>query len=455
MGSLAGMLAATGREVTGSDQSVYPPMSTQLERWGIRVIQGYRAENLSHHPDLVVVGNAMSRGNPEIEALLESGLPYVSMPEALEIFFLRDKHPLVIAGTHGKTTTTSLAGWTLTAAGREPSVLVGGVAKDFEGGFRLGKGDLFVIEGDEYDTAFFDKEPKFLHYAPRTAILTSVEFDHADIYRDLAHVREAFRRFAALIPPLGLLTVCSDDAEALAVALTGRCRIVRYGLGNNADLRGTILEISQTGTRFSVTSRREPLGEFTIPLPGAHNVRNALGVIAACLDLGIAPDVAREGMARFGGVARRQEIVGEVNGVLVIDDFAHHPTAVRETIEAVRAQHKGRRLWAIFEPRSNTSRRKVHQQAFVEALAHADLAVIAGVDNPEKVPEAQRLSPERVATQLAERGRDARFIERVDDIVADVVSRAKPGDVLLVMSNGAFGGIHGKLLAALAEREQK
>jgi len=452
MGSLAGMLAATGREVTGSDQAVYPPMSTQLERWGIRVIQGYRSGNLSHRPDLVIVGNVLSRGNPEIEALLESGLPYVSMPEALEIFFLRDKHPLVIAGTHGKTTTTSLAGWALTAAGRDPSVLVGGVAKDFEGGFRLGAGHVFVIEGDEYDTAFFDKAPKFLHYAPRTVILTSVEFDHADIYRDLAHVSEAFRNFVALVPTLGLVAVCSDDPEALAIAITGRCRIVRYGLANHADLRGTILETGPAGTRFSALLRKEPLGDFTIPLPGAHNVRNALGVIAACLDFGVSTDALREGLARFGGVARRQEIVGEVNGVLVVDDFAHHPTAVRETIDAVRAQHKGRRVWAIFEPRSNTSRRKVHQQAFVEALAHADLAIIAGVDNPGKVPEAQRLSPETVAAELADRGHDARFIERLDDIVADVASRAEPGDVLLVMSNGAFGGIHQKLVKRLGEK---
>ena len=452
MGSLAGMFAAAGFEVTGSDQAVYPPMSLQLERWGIRVMQGYRAENLTHRPDLVIVGNAMSRGNPEVEALLEGGLPYVSMPEALRLFFLRGKHAVVVTGTHGKTTTASLAGSVLLSAGRDPSLLVGGVAKDFEGGFRLGKGDPFVIEGDEYDTAFFDKGPKFLHYEPKSAILTSVEFDHADIYRDLDHVRQAFRKFVALIPAMGLLAVCGDDDEALAVALTGRCRILRYGLSDNADLRGKVLGVDRAATRFEAALRREPLGEFAIPLPGAHNVRNALGVMGVCLDLGLTPDEVRSGLARFGGVARRQEERGEAAGVLVIDDFAHHPTAVRETIDAVRERYAGRRVWAIFEPRSNTSRRNIHQAAFVDALARADRAVIAGVDNPAKVPEAERLSPERVAEDLRARGADAEFIEKVDDIVSRVVSRAGPGDVLLVMSNGGFGGIHGKLLAALGAK---
>ncbi len=450
MGSLAGILAAAGFEVTGSDQAVYPPMNVLLERWGIRVMQGYRAENLAHRPDLVIVGNAMSRGNPEIEALIESGLPYVSMPETLRRYFLRDRHPVVIAGTHGKTTTTALAASVLLSAGRDPSLLVGGVAKDFEGGFRLGKGMHFVIEGDEYDTAFFDKGPKFLHYEPRSAILTSVEFDHADIYRDLDHVRAAFRRFVALIPPMGILAVCGDDDEALAAALTGRCRVLRYGLEDNAELRGKVLGVDRAATRFEAVLRRETLGEFTISLPGDHHGRNALGVIGVCLDLGLSPDEVRAGLARFGGVSRRQEERGEAAGVLVIDDFAHHPTAVRETIAAVRARYGGQRVWAIFEPRSNTSRRKIHQEAFVDALAGSDRTVIAGVDNPGKVPEAERLSPERVAEDLRARGRDAEFIEKVDDIVARVVSRAEPGDVLLVMSNGDFGGIHERLLAALA-----
>ena len=452
MGSLAGMLAASGFEVTGSDQAIYPPMSGQLERWGIRVMQGYRAENLAPPPDLVVVGNAMSRGNPEVEALLASGIPYLSMPEALRLFFLKGKHPLVVTGTHGKTTTTAIAARVLLEAGRDPSLLVGGVTRDFEGGFRLGKGDVFVIEGDEYDSAFFDKGPKFLHYEPRSAILTSVEFDHADIYRDLEHVREAFRRFVALIPDLGLLAVCSDDAEALAAALTARCRILRYGLADNADLRGAIVEVGPAVTRFTASLRREPLGEFAIPLPGAHNVRNALGVIGACLDLGIEPGAIRAGLAAFGGVARRQELRGEVSGVAVIDDFAHHPTAVRETLDAVRARYPARRIWGIFEPRSNTSRRNIHQQALVRALEHADVAIIAGVDTPGKVPAPERLDPEVVAAELSERGRDARFIEKVGDIVADVAARARPGDVLLIMSNGGFGGIHEKILAALRAR---
>lgn len=454
MGALACMLASAGRRVTGSDQAIYPPMSTQLERRGIGFMKGYRAENLRGNsdgpPDLVVVGNAMSRGNPEIEALLESGIPYVSMPEALKLLFLEGKHPLVVAGTHGKTTTTSLAAFALLHAGRDPSLLVGGVARDFGGGFRVGCGDVFVIEGDEYDTAFFDKEPKFLHYAPRTAILTSVEFDHADIYRDLDHVCEAFAKFIALIPPEGLLAVCSDDPRALDVSRGARCRRVTYGTGDEASLRGSALAIKPEGTRFEVTRAGEALGSFTVPLAGAHNVRNALGVIAVCLDLGLDANTIREALARFGGVARRQEIKGEAAGVLVIDDFAHHPTALGETIGAMKARYPGRRLWAIFEPRSNTSRRNVHQKAYVRALEGADVAIIAGVDNPDKIPRSERLSPERVASELRDRGCNGRFIARVDDIVAFAADNARPGDVLLVMSNGSFGGIHGKLLDALA-----
>ncbi|MDP3937272.1 MAG: UDP-N-acetylmuramate--L-alanine ligase [Deltaproteobacteria bacterium] len=449
MGALACMLAASGRAVTGSDQAVYPPMSNQLERAGIRIMEGYRLENLSHRPDLVVVGNAMSRGNPEIEALLESGIPYVSMPEALRLYFFAGKHPVVVAGTHGKTTTTSLAASVLAHAGRDPSLLVGGIARDFDGGFRLGMGEAFVLEGDEYDTAFFDKEPKFLHYAPRTAILTSVEFDHADIYRDLDHVREAFRRFVATIPEAGLLAVCADDPEARAIAQGASCRVLPYGLSEGSALRGKVREIGPVLTRFEAEREGTPLGEFAIPLPGAHNVRNALGVLAACLELGLGVNEIRAGLARFGGVARRQEVRGEAGGVLVIDDFAHHPTAIRETVAAIRARYPARRLWALFEPRSNTSRRNVHQKEYVDALEGADVTIIAGVENPGKIPDAERLSPDRIAADLRDRGRDAHYIGQVEEIVAYASENARKGDVLLVMSNGGFGGIHQKLLAAL------
>ena len=449
MGSLAGMFAAAGFEVTGSDQAVYPPMSVQLERWGIRVMQGYRAENLAHRPDLVVVGNAMSRGNPEVEALLESGLPYVSMPEALRLFFLRDKHSVVIAGTHGKTTTTALAGSVLLSAGRDPSLLVGGVAKDFEGGFRLGKGNHFVIEGDEYDTAFFDKGPKFLHYEPKSVILTSVEFDHADIYRDLDHVREAFRRFVALIPAMGILAVCGDDEEALAVALTGRCRVLRYGLGDNADLRGKVLGVDREATRFEATLRREPLGTFRIPLPGAHNVCNALGVIGVCLDLGLAPEEVRGGLARFGGVARRQEERGEAAGILVIDDFAHHPTAVAATLAALRALGGEGRLVAVFEPRSYTAKTRALQAEFARAFGGADRVIIAAAHLPGKVPEGLRLSETDLVAGIRRGGTDAAFIPTVDEIVRTVAAEARPGDRVAILSNGGFGGIHDKLLRAL------
>ncbi len=452
MGALACMLAASGRVVTGSDQAVYPPMSTQLERSGIRIMEGYRAENLAHRPDLAVVGNAMSRGNPEIEALLESGIPYVSMPEALRFYFFAGKHPIVVAGTHGKTTTSSLAASVLAHAGRDPSLLVGGVAHDFGGGFRLGKGEFLVLEGDEYDTAFFDKEPKFLHYAARTAILTSIEFDHADIYRDLDHVREAFRRFVATIPGGGLLAVCADDPEARAIAREANCRVVPYGLSEGSALRGEVREIGPVETHFEAAREGVPLGEFAIPLPGAHNVRNALGVLAVCLDLGLGTNEIRAGLARFGGVARRQEVRGEAGGVLVIDDFAHHPTAIRETVAAIRARYAGRRIWALFEPRSNTSRRNVHQKEYVDALGEADVTIIAGVENSGKIPDAERLRPDQIAADLRERGREARFIGPVEEIVACASDNAREGDVLLVMSNGGFGGLVDKLVKAFEKR---
>jgi UDP-N-acetylmuramate: L-alanyl-gamma-D-glutamyl-meso-diaminopimelate ligase len=457
MGSFAGMLKQAGYEVTGSDQNVYPPMSTQLAAWGIPVREGYRAENLDPRPDLVVVGNVITRKNPEAEALLAAGIPFTSFPAAFGELFLTGKHPVVVAGTHGKTTTASLVAWLLHAGGLEPSFLIGGVTQNFRSNFRLGTGAPFVVEGDEYDTAFFDKGPKFLHYRPRTAIVTSVEFDHADIYRDLDHVKAAFRAFARLVPQDGALVVGASFPDALDTARAGArgAPIVSYGVDGTPgrlDWRAERVALSATGAAFDVTSPAGPLGRVESPMTGRHNVENALAAIAVAARLGVPFEAIRRGLAAFEGVKRRQEVRGEAGGVTVLDDFAHHPTAVRVTTEGVRARYAGRPVWAIFEPRSNTSRRAVHQDDYAAAFDAADEVIIAGVHNAQALSAGERLHADEVARTIAARGRRARHIASVDDIVQTVAAEAPRGAVVLVMSNGGFGGIHEKLLAALRAR---
>jgi UDP-N-acetylmuramate: L-alanyl-gamma-D-glutamyl-meso-diaminopimelate ligase len=479
MGSFAGMLREAGYEVTGSDQNVYPPMSTQLAAWGIPVREGYRPENLEPRPDLVIVGNVITRKNPEADALVGSGIPFMSFPAAFGELFLAGKHSIVIAGTHGKTTTAALTAWLLAAGGLDPSFLTGGVTRNWQSSFRLGRGEPFVVEGDEYDTAFFDKGPKFLHYRPRTAVVTSVEFDHADIYRDLGHVKAAFRAFASLVPPApdGTLIVGASFPHALdavaagveaATAAAGRAApaIVRYaasgGGGASIDLTGRPVplewraegvEFTATGASFEVVGAGRRFGRVVTTMPGRHNVENALAAIAVAHRLGVHFDAIRTGLATFLGVKRRQEVRGEAGGVTVLDDFAHHPTAVRVTTEGARAQYPGRPLWAVFEPRSNTSRRAVHQDEYAAAFDAADEVVIAAVHQAERLAEGERLLADRLAAAIAARGRRARHIPAVDDIVRTVAAEAPAGAVVLVMSNGGFGGIHDKLLTALAARE--
>ncbi|MEW6296571.1 MAG: UDP-N-acetylmuramate:L-alanyl-gamma-D-glutamyl-meso-diaminopimelate ligase [Thermodesulfobacteriota bacterium] len=451
MASLAAMLKERGYRVTGSDQGVYPPMSGFLAQAGIPVLQGYRAENLIPRPDLVIVGNAVSRTNPEVTALLQTDIPYMSLPQALAHFFLDGKRPLVVAGTHGKTTSAALLGWVLERAGRQPGVLVGGVSKNFGRGYRLGAGDFFVIEGDEYDSAFFDKGPKFLHYRPQGVVLNAVEFDHADIYRDLDHVKHAFSRLLALVPPGAPLLVCSDFPAALEVAQASQKPFMTFGLRRDAEWRAEDVSDDGERLRFTVYHRRREVGRFASPLMGWMNVRNALGVCALCTALGLSAAEIAPGVETFLGVERRQELVGEAKGVTVIDDFAHHPTAVAVTIEAVRWRYPRRRLWAVFEPRSNTCRRRVFQKPLADALALADRVVIGPVYTKPQDPlkPDELFSPAELAADLRTRGKDAYSGQSIEDICDVLAAATCPGDVVLVMSNGAFGGLPRKLLAAL------
>ncbi|MDQ3829394.1 MAG: UDP-N-acetylmuramate:L-alanyl-gamma-D-glutamyl-meso-diaminopimelate ligase [Candidatus Tectomicrobia bacterium] len=450
MSALAGMLQARGFRVTGSDQNVYPPMSTQLEALGIELRQGFSPEHLADQPDLIVVGNAVSRSNPEVQAMLERGLPFLSFPQALAEFFLQDRHPIVVVGTHGKTTTASLMAWILETAGLDPSYMIGGLPRNFAANYKLGSGAFFVIEGDEYDTAFFDKGPKFLHYRPRSAILTSIEFDHADIYRDLEHVQEAFRRFAHTLPSDGYLAAGVDFPHVAGLLPAVSCAWEGYGFSALAQWRASDETWGNGGGHFVVHHQGQMVGSMHWELSGRHNIQNALGVIAVASHLGVPLARIQQGLETFAGVKRRQEVRGVVRDITLIDDFAHHPTAIRETLAALRARYAGRRLWAIFEPRSATSRRATFQEDFVEAFAHADRVVIAGLFNPDAIPPESRLSPERLAEDIARRWLNpAVYLPHVDAIVKHVAAEARAGDVMVVMSNGGFGGIHEKLLDAL------
>ncbi|HTN53138.1 MAG TPA: Mur ligase domain-containing protein [Anaeromyxobacter sp.] len=456
MGSFAGMLKAAGYEVTGSDENVYPPMSTQLGRWGIPVLTPYAAANLdAARPDLVVVGNVVRAVNPEAAAMRERGLPHVSFPAALGEVFIGPRHGVVVVGTHGKTTTSAMMGFLLHHAGRDPSFLVGGVTRDFESNFRLGRGPHFVVEGDEYDTAYFDKGPKFLHYRPRTAIFTSCELDHADIYRDEAHYESAFERFVDLLPPDGFLAACASYDAVGRIAGRARCRVETYAVDRpGADWEARALRLERDGARFTLVRRGAELGAVHLPVGGAHNVENALGVAAAATALGLSPGEIAAGLAAFHGVKRRQEVRGSAGGVTVVDDFAHHPRAVRKTLEAIRGSFPGARLLAAFEPRSNTSRRNLHQREYADPATWAGAAevLLLRPAPTDRVPEAERLDLDAVVRDLSAAGTSARVLGSVDELVGAITRAARPGDVLVAMSNGAFGGIWGKALEALGAR---
>jgi UDP-N-acetylmuramate: L-alanyl-gamma-D-glutamyl-meso-diaminopimelate ligase len=450
MGSFAGMLKAAGYEVTGSDENVYPPMSTQLERWGIEVLQGYRPENLDRaRPDVVVVGNVVRAVNPEATAMRERGLPHVSFPAALGELFIGPRHGVVVVGTHGKTTTSALMGFVLHHAGRDPSFLVGGVTRDFDSNFRLGRGEAFVVEGDEYDTAYFDKGPKFLHYRPRTAIFTSCELDHADIYRDEAHYRSAFARFVDVLPPDGFLASCATWESVLEISRKARCPVETYSVERPADWEARGLVLGPDGARFRLFRGGRDLGPVRLAVGGAHNVENALGVAAAAFRLGLSFEEVAAGLEAFRGVKRRQEVRGVEGGVTVVDDFAHHPTAVDRTLAAIQGSYPGARLLVAFEPRSNTSPRNLHQEEYARSFGSARAVWLLRPAATDRVPESERLDVDRLAADVTARGVPAAARATVEEIVDDVAAQARPGDVVVAMSNGAFGGIWTKLLAAL------
>ncbi|MEP7117701.1 MAG: UDP-N-acetylmuramate:L-alanyl-gamma-D-glutamyl-meso-diaminopimelate ligase [Acidobacteriota bacterium] len=452
MATLAALLKSRGDDVQGSDEHVYPPMSGFLAGEGIPILEGYSADHITADLDLVVVGNAISRGNVELEAVLDRSVRYASLPETIRDTFLWTADAVVIAGTHGKTTTASLTGWLLTSGGCDPSLLVGGIARNFGAGgasYRVGAGKTFVIEGDEYDSAYFDKTAKFLKYLPDIAVVNNVEFDHADIYPDLAAVRLAFARFVLLVPGRGLVLLGADSPDAAALAPHARCRVQTFGLSAGATWRATGLVPEGDGTRFTVHGPDGVAGELVVPLRGAHNVRNALAAVAVSHECGLTLDAIRTGLATFLGVKRRLEVIGERRGVTVYDDFAHHPTAVAETIAAMRASRPGHRLWTIFEPRSASSCRRVFQADFATAFAGADEVVLAPVYR-SALPDELRLSGTELVADLHAATVSARQLPDVDAIVSHVAAHARPGDDVVVMSNGGFGGIHGKLLEALA-----
>ena len=455
MGSLAGLLAARGIKVSGSDGNLYPPMSTMLERWGIPVHMGFRPEHvLEGHPDLVVIGNAVQPDNPEAQAAIDEGLPYLSFSDALYELAIAGKHSVVISGTHGKTTTTSLVASLLHGTGRDPSFLVGGYSNDFEGSFHEGQGVHFVVEGDEYDTAFFDKTPKFLHYGARTLLISSVEFDHADIYRDLDHVKEAFRSLVSNLPPDGTIVAAVDHPGVRDVIAETRVPVVGYGIGPGEwTWCATALEADSTGTHFDIIHERQVVTRAFVPLFGAFNIENALGALATVVTLGVRLDSAVAALAAFRGVKRRQELRGEERGVAVIDDFAHHPTAVRGSIAALRQRFPGRRIIAVFEPRTNTSRRAVFQDDYARAFDEADRVVVQAVaEKPiysATGPVTERFSAEKLVADLSERRVSATCLPSVDEIVELLARECEPGDVVLCMSNGAFDDIWQRLLDAL------
>src|SRR5216683_2163736 len=468
MASLAGMLQERGFRVTGSDAASYPPMSTFLESLGISVAQPFAEANLGSHfgshsdprPDLVVVGNALSRGNVELERVLDERIPFCSLPQILHDEFLVGKEVLVVAGTHGKTTTTSMLAWIFETAGLQPSFLIGGIAENFGRSFGLGEGKHFILEGDEYDAAFFDKGPKFLHYFPDSVILTSVEFDHADIYKDLDAVETAFKRLVNLIPRRGHIIafdgVAGESAESASLE---RCLskafspVERYGAGPRSDWRITNLRLEPTRTSWSVLHDGQAWADFEFPLAGEYNVWNATAAAALAAQCGIAKEEIAAALKTFKSVKRRLEVKAQVNGITIIDDFAHHPTAIAGTLKALHARYPGARLWAILEPRSNTLRRNVFQNELARSLAVADEVVVANVFKSEGIPEGERMDVAALGAEVQRQGRRARIIADADGIVQTVAPEMRPGDVVAILSNGGFGGIYEKLpqrLKALA-----
>lgn len=460
MASLAGLLQLKGHRVTGSDQAAYPPMSDLLRSLNIPIAEPFAERNLEPHPDLVIVGNAMSRGNVELEYVLDRRIPFSSMAQVIHKEFVAGRESLVVAGTHGKTTTTSMLAWIYEVASRKkpeltPSFLIGGVAENFGTSFQLRDAGPMILEGDEYDTAFFDKGPKFMHYFPDALILTHVEYDHADIYRDLDAVKTAFKRLVNLVPRRGRIVAFDDAPNVDECVSHAFCNVERYGFHGDSFWHVHDLAHKGAQSRWKVRRGGQAWAEFTLAMPGAHNALNATAAAALASGQGIRADAITEALATFQSVKRRLEVRAEIDGITIIDDFAHHPTAIRETLRALRSAYPGRRLWAVLEPRSNTLRRNVFERELVDSLALADQIILAAVYQTEKIPAAERLHPENVVASLTTAGKPALLLANADAIVANIAPRLAPGDVVAILSNGGFAGIYDKLPAALSARTQK
>jgi UDP-N-acetylmuramate: L-alanyl-gamma-D-glutamyl-meso-diaminopimelate ligase len=458
MASLAGLLQLQGHRITGSDKAAYPPMSDLLRTMGIPVMEPYSESNLDSRPDLVVIGNALSRGNPEVERVLDERIPFTSMAALLRDEFLRGRESLVVAGTHGKTTTTSMLAWIYQCAAREnpalePSFLIGGVAENFGSSFQLRPTRTFIVEGDEYDTAFFDKGPKFLHYFPDALILTHVEFDHADIYADLESVKTAFKRLVNLVPRRGRIVAFDGSANVTECVSRALCRVERYGLSNEAEWRIANFRHAGGLSRWEVWRAGALWVELEMRMAGEHNALNATAAAALAAGQGIAAGAIQEALATFKSVKRRLEVRAEIGGITIIEDFAHHPTAIRETLRTLRSVYPQSRLWAVLEPRSNTLRRKVLEDDLIESLRLADRVVLAGIYQQERIPESERLHPEEVVAALNANGATAELHPGADAIVDAVAPQLAPGDVVAILSNGGFEGIYEKLPARLKQRK--
>lgn len=454
MAPVAGMLKDRGFHVTGSDVNVYPPASTLLDSLGIRWNEGFREDNLKPAPDLCVVGNVIARGNPEIEYILDEKLSYSSMPQLLEEHFIPNHRSIVIAGTHGKTTTTAMLSWIFQVAGRKPDFLIGGVAPNFgDRSYGLGGGEEFIIEGDEYETAFFDRGPKFLHYHPDELILTSLEYDHADIYPDLASIALQFRRLVNLVPRRGKILIWGESLELKQAVAKAFCPVETFGLTSECDWCAGDIQWHDEATEFRVAFRGKEVTRVRMPVAGKHNVLDALAAIALAYGRGVECEAIEHALATFVSVRKRMETKGDVHGVLVVEDFAHHPTAIRMTLEATRTRWPGRKIWAAVEPRSNTMRRRIFQDVLPDALAIADEIVLGPVSRAQLLEEGDRLSPESIAASLVNRGRPARAFESVAAITDYLATRANPGDIIMVMSNGSFDGLSAKLLDKLKSLE--
>ncbi|MDR3630616.1 MAG: UDP-N-acetylmuramate:L-alanyl-gamma-D-glutamyl-meso-diaminopimelate ligase [Desulfocapsaceae bacterium] len=452
MAALAGMLHQSGYRVTGSDNHIYPPMSDFLRRIGIPIKDGYCAANLSPPPDLVIVGNVITRKNPEAAALAESRIPYLSFPQALSRYFIDRKTSLVVAGTHGKTTTCSLLAATLHHAGLDPSFMIGGIVQEFQGNFRIGQGSHFISEGDEYDTAFFDKESKFLHYRPDIAIITSVEFDHADIFADIEQIKRSFKKFVALLPPQGLIVANLDDRNVAEVVADAPCPVQGYGMRHDLDWTLSDVTFQDGKSHFSIRHLGRQWAEMTVNLSGRHNCLNSLAVAAVLNHIGVDPQVIEGGLSVFKGVKRRQEVRGVEKGITVIDDFAHHPTAVRETLAGLKEAYSGRRLIAVFEPRTNSSRRTIFQNDYAGAFGSADIILIRNPLPMDNIPAREHFSAEKLAGDLRDRNQTARSFPSTPEILDYLQIHLKEGDVVAILSNGGFDNIHSQLLEILKSR---